>query len=202
MPLADPWLAGADAALGVHVPALRDWTAQHGWLARALVLAYFSLLPQFVLPIVALGLWYRDRERLWEYVFHFHFCLTVTLIGVALFPAACAFSHYGFTSLIDQTRFLAHFEGLRSGTLTVVRLDDIEGMISFPSFHAAGGLMVTWVFRGRRCWTAGLIVLNAGLIAATVLTGAHYGVDVLITVAMFAGSVVAWRRWLAPRVKA
>jgi hypothetical protein len=196
LPLADSWLAAADAALGIHVPALTEWTGQHRVLAIALVFAYFSLLPQFVLPLIGLGLWYRNRQRLWEYVFHFHFCLAVTLVGVAVFPAACAFAYYGFESLIDQARFTSHFEGLRDGTLRQIRFDNIEGLISFPSFHTAGGLMVTWVFRGYRWWSIPLAVLNALLITATVLTGAHYGIDLLVTILMFAGSVLLWRRWI------
>jgi membrane-associated phospholipid phosphatase len=164
-------------------------------LARVLIVAYFSLLPQFVLPIIALGIFYRDRPRLWEYIFHFHFCLAVTLAGLALLPAACAFSYYGFHSLIDQTRFIDHFTRLRSGTFHELRLDDVEGMISFPSFHVAGGLMVTWAFRDRRGWFAALAVLNALLIASTVLTGAHYAIDVAATVLLFWGSVLLWRAW-------
>ena len=194
-PLIDPWLASADASLGIHVPALTQWTAGYPVLERALVVSYFTLLPQFVVPPIVLGLAYRDREALWEYVFHFHVCLAVTLAGVALLPAACAFSHYGFTSLIDQTRFISHFEALRAGTFAEIRFDDIEGLISFPSFHVAGGMMVTWAFRRHRRWLIALGGLNAMLIAATVLTGAHYGIDLLFTMALFAGSVALWRAW-------
>ena len=104
---------------------------------------------QFLLPIVVLG-FLRDRKHLWEYIFHFHVCATVTLIGVALWPAACAFTYYGFDSLLDQTRFIDHFAALRAGTFREVRFDNIEGLITFPSFHVAGGLMVTWAFRRTR----------------------------------------------------
>jgi len=37
--------------------------------------------------------------------------------------------------------------------------------------------------------------LHTLLIAATVLTGAHYGIDVVASLALFAGSVVLWRTW-------
>ena len=68
-------------------------------------------------------------------------------------------------------------------------------MISFPSFHVAGALMVTWAFRRRPGWLAVLTALNTALVASTVLTGAHYGVDVVATVALFAVSILLWRRW-------
>jgi len=195
MPTVDAWLAAGDAALGLHVPAMTEWTSVHPAVARTLILAYFSLLPQFAAPILAFGVFYPDRQQLWEYIFHFHFCLVATLLGVALLPAACAFSYYGFDSLIDQTRFVAHFTSLRAGTFHELRFNDIEGMISFPSFHVAGALMVTWAFRGRPGWLAALTVLNTALVASTVLTGAHYGVDVVATVALFAVSILLWRRW-------
>ena len=192
-PLVDPWLAAADSALGVHVPTLAAWTRAHPAVSAILTLAYFTLLPQFVLPMLLIGLRFKDRSKLWEYLFHFHFCLIITLLGVALLPAECAFSHYGFTSTIDQTRFIREFAALRDGTFKVVRFDDLEGLISMPSFHVAGGLMVTWAFRGHRRYFVSLIALNLGLIAATVMSGAHYFVDILVTLVMFAGSVYAYR---------
>jgi PAP2 superfamily len=194
-PQVERWLAASDAALGIHVPALTAWTGLHPIFARVLIASYFSLLPQFALPIVAFGLFYRDREGLWEYIFHFHFCLAVTLLGVVLLPATVPIAYYGFHSLIDQTRFIDHFTRLRSGTFTELRLNNIEGMISFPSFHVAGGLMVTWAFRHHRGWFAALAVLNTLLIASTVLTGVHFAIDVVAAVVLFAGSVLLWRAW-------
>jgi hypothetical protein len=194
-PQVEQWLAASDAALGIHVPTLTAWTGSHPIFARVLIISYFSLLPQFALPILAFGTFYRDRKGLWEYIFHFHFCLAVTLLGVALLPADVPKSYYGFESLMDQTRFIDHFTALRSGTFTELRLNDYEGMISFPSFHVAGGLMVTWAFRGHRPWFAALAVLNTLLIASTLLTGVHYAIDVVAAVVLFAGSVLLWRAW-------
>ena len=47
----------------------------------------------------------------------------------------------------SQERFIAHFNGVRDGTFTTIRFDDLEGLISMPSFHVAGGMMVTGVSR-------------------------------------------------------
>lgn len=191
-PLIDPWLAAADAQMGIHVPALAAWTRAHPPVALVLMLAYFTLLPQFVGAMLLLGLVYRNADRLWEYSFHFHLCALVTVASLALFPAACAFAHYGFESTLPQERFLAHFNGFRDGTLSVLRFDDLEGLISMPSFHVAGGFMVTWAFRGMRVvWL--FAILNALLTAATVLTGAHYAVDIPATALLFGASVLIHR---------
>lgn len=192
-PLIDEWLAAVDAAFGVHVPSVVEWTRSRPLLTAVLSASYYSLLTQFTMPVLVVGFWYRNRDALWEYLFHFHFCAIVTIVCLAVWPAACAFTFYGFESLLDQTRFIRHFEGLRTGAITVVDASDIEGLVSMPSFHVAGGLMVTWAFRAYPVWLWMLVVLNTLLIASTVLTGAHYAVDVFATLGLFALSVWIYR---------
>ena len=194
-PLADPWLARADAWMGISVPEAVRWTSGHPWLTGILAASYYSLMPQFIAPIVVLGLFYRDRDALWEYAFNFHFCLLVTLLGLALFPAACAFTYYGFESLIEQERFIRHFEALRNGTFTLLQLQELEGLITFPSFHVAGGLMVTWVFRRYPKMFALLLVLNVLMIASTVLLGPHYAIDIVASTVLFVVSAWIYSRW-------
>jgi membrane-associated phospholipid phosphatase len=79
--------------------------------------------------------------------------------------------------------------------MTVVDPTNLEGLVSFPSFHVAGGLMIVWAFRRHRLWCGAVAVLNAGLVASTVLSGAHYVIDVAATIAMCAGSVWLYQRW-------
>jgi hypothetical protein len=194
-PLIDPLLAGADAILGVHVPDLAEWVRAHRIVAKTLTFAYFTLLAQFVLITPALGFVARDRAALWEFMFHFHLCAIVTVVGLAVVPAACAFQYYGFESVIDQARFIRHFNGFRAGSLTVIRFNDLEGLISMPSFHVAGALMVTWALRRHRVMLVPVAIANTGLVAATFLTGAHYFVDVLATLLLLAASVAAYGSW-------
>lgn len=193
-PPIDSLLARGDAWLGIHVPALVTWTRQHPRLNRWLIWSYFTLLWQFALTVPALTL-LRDRRALWEYVFHFHVCTLVTLFAFAAFPAACAFSYYGFESTIPQAGFIAHFEGVRSGAVRVLAFGAMEGLVSMPSFHVAGAMMVTWAFR-RHVWAlVPLVAINALLTVATFMTGAHYAIDTIGTAVMFAGSVALWRVW-------
>jgi hypothetical protein len=194
-PLIDPWLAAADAHVGVDVPALTAWTGTHPAVANALRYAYVTLLPQLFLPIAVLGPLLRNRRHMWEYAFHFHFCSVVTLAALALFPAECPFTYYGYECLVNMARFIRHFHGFRDGTLTVIRFDDIEGLISFPSFHVAGAAMVTWAFRRHRWFFIPLLCLNTALTAATVMLGIHYAADLVATAVMFGASVIVYRRW-------
>ena len=173
------------------MPSLVEWTRAHPRVELLLTVCYFSLLPQFVLAPVAAALLLGTADGCGNTVFHFHFCLIMTLACLAAFPAACAFTYYGFESTLDQTRFLHQFQGLRDGSFAVIRFDDLEGLISMPSFHAAGAMMVTWMFRGHRGWLVTVALLNVGLLAGTVMSGAHYFVDVLATGAVFLASLGA-----------
>ncbi len=197
-PLIDHVLASGDAMLGVHVPALVRWTRSHVFINQALAIAYFTFLTQCASIIPTLAIVLRDREGLWEYAFHFHFCALLTVTALAVWPAACAFQYYGFESTINQARFIHHFNGLRDGSMTIVRMNDLEGLISVPSFHVAGALMVTWACRRHRRLLVPVVILNAALVAATFMSGAHYAIDTLITIPMFAASVAVYRKWAAP----
>ena len=191
-PLIDPWLARMDAALGFNVGEFAAWTAARPWLASVLASAYFTLIPQLVLTPVLLV---ADRayDRMWRFLLHFHVCAAGTVAALALFPAACAFQYYGFTSTLPQERFITQFNGLRDGTFTTVSYSSLEGLISVPSFHMAGALMVVWAFRGWRLFPI-VLILNTALVAATVLSGAHYIIDLPLTVVLFIGAVV-FERW-------
>jgi hypothetical protein len=200
-PYADSWLALADARIGVHVPTFVVWMRDHAIIGRLLTLAYFSHAPQFMLTVFALAI-LRDRDRLWEFAFHFHFCLFVAVAAFAIWPAACAPAYYGFTPIIDVGRAIAQIQGFHDGSLTTIGLADVDGLVSFPSFHVAGALIATWAFRRRRWIVVPLAVINAGLIAATFMTGLHYFIDVLAAFPLFAMSVFVYRRWALPLLTA
>jgi hypothetical protein len=193
-PYADPWLAAADALMGVHVPTLTAWTWAHPVLLRLITLTYFSFAPQLLLTVLALAA-LRERERLWEFAFHFHVCLIVTIAALALWPAVCAPAYYGYPPTIDMTHVIAQIKGFHDGSMTVIRFNDLEGLVSLPSFHVAGAMLVTWAFRHRPKVLIPLIVLNTGLAFSTVLTGEHYAVDVLAAAPLVAGSLAAYRWW-------
>ena len=134
------------------------------------------------MPILGLAL--RDRQRLWEYIFNFHFCAFVTVIALAIIPAECAFQHLSFESqAIHQAKVHSPLQRLRDGTLNIIRFDDLEA----SHLHA--------VVSRRRCPDGHVGVpgeqgfdccdwlTNPPLIAATFMTGAHYFVGRLATAA-------------------
>jgi hypothetical protein len=191
-PYTDSWLARADAALGISVPAMTGWARAHPAAAIAVNAIYFTFAPQMLLTVLVLAA-LRDRDRLWEFAFHFHVCLIVTIAALGIWPAICPPAFYGYQPTVDMTRAISQIRGFHDGVMTSVRFDDLDGLVSFPSFHVAGALLVTWAFRGRRRILLPLLALNAGLIMSTMLTGEHYAIDVVGAVPLVAASLAAYR---------
>ena len=192
-PLIDWWLAACDAAMGVNIVALTAWTARHPLITMLLFRCYGTLVVQFVLPLAALGFSARDQSAFWEFTFNFFLCSMAIIVIVMFFPAACPMTYYGFRPLLGQAQVAQQIAAVRNGTLTVIDFHELDGLISFPSFHTAGALMVTWAFR-RKPWVLWpLVVVNTGLIAATFMLGAHYFVDIVAGAALFALSAWLYR---------
>jgi hypothetical protein len=194
-PVIDPWLAAADRMLGIDVPSLVAWTARRPRLVYVLWLAYNSFQAQLLAAPLVVGVVLRDREALWEYAFHLHFTTLVTIVAFALWPAACVFTTLGFSSLLDQARFIDHFNRSRAGLLIVISYNDIEGLVSCPSFHVAMAMVVTWIVRRYRLLFALMIVIDAALSAATVFLGAHYAIDVAASGLTVMASVWLYSHW-------
>jgi membrane-associated phospholipid phosphatase len=117
-------------------------------------------------------------------------------------PAMAMFVQLGLDPAVDFPNLdpaaafvhVADLEGLRAGTLRVISLRHVEGIITFPSFHAALGVIFARAFWASR-WTRwpGL-ALNGVLIAATPIDGGHYFVDVIAGVIIAGLAIAAARR--------
>ena len=113
--------------------------------------------------------------------------MIAALISIALsgaMPAAAMFVHLGlqpyyYPNLDPTAAFVhvAHLNALRDGTMRLLTLHDSEGMITFPSYHAALGVIFAkalWTLPSLR-WPG--MALNILMIAATPIDGGHYFVD-------------------------
>lgn len=176
-PLVDEQLAAFDAWCGVTAPAVRGWTQSHPWVNLALNFAYDTLLWQTAAVIAVLGL-SGNRRPLEGFIWAFMLSATASLALFAIFPANGPFVTFGFSPSADQRQFLEHFEGLRGGYRTLISWRGAEGLITFPSFHVAWALVLTWAFRRRKLIYA-IAPLNLLVIVSTMTTGWHYFADVL-----------------------
>jgi hypothetical protein len=198
-PLWDAALLRSDLSLGLDWRAYLGFVNAHPALGLAFTLAYQSLLPQLILALAALGFTGRMREL-------------GILIGASILSGAVIIALSGlmparwvFEQLGLQARDYANLSpasgelhvplinALRSGAIRSISLDGAMGIITFPSYHAALGVIFGAAFWSvpRLRWPA--LVLNAVLLAATPIDGGHYFVDVLAGVAVAAISLAAMR---------
>jgi membrane-associated phospholipid phosphatase len=74
----------------------------------------------------------------------------------------------------------------------------VSSLISFPSFHTAAALAVTWALRRQSRWIwIPIALVNVGLVSATILLGLHYVTDLIGTAVLLGASLVIYRRWCA-----
>jgi membrane-associated phospholipid phosphatase len=196
-PLVDVWLAKADAILGTPVPAIVGWVQARPLLNAVSVLMYYTLWPQIVMVVLLLGFWLQDFRSLWEFVFHFQVTAAITVLVATVTPALGAYAWYGFTSGIDQTHVLQTIRGLRDGGLEQVVLPQLDGLISFPSFHAVTAIVIAYSLRRHRRWFWPFVVLDAMMMFSTIALGAHYMVDLLGAFVVCGMSFFAFSKWLA-----
>ena len=191
----DARLAAADRALGLDWPAVRAALDAEPVLVWAGALAYHSLIGQMVAVILALAAAGRV-EQLRAAV-----CAAVlggfaTILLAAAMPAVgnlfdpAAYRHL-WPSVAWQERGI--IAGLRDGSLRVLDLSAMMGIVSFPSYHATLAAIFVWAFRGVRWGRVGgaWAVLT---ILATPVFGGHYVVDVLAGLALAPVCVAAARR--------
>ena len=188
-PYCDAALNAADTWLGLDWRSHLRFVNDRPLLATLGGLAYRSILLQ--LSILFFGLIITSRLlRLQRYVLATALALAATLAVFAFAPAGGTYAFLGiepdqFSSLspVTTAQQLALIGALRSGQLTHV--SGMEGLITFPSFHAAWAILFMWGFYPIRQLRYGAIVLNLCVLASTPIQGAHYFIDLV------GGAVVA-----------
>jgi membrane-associated phospholipid phosphatase len=201
LPLHDAVLAQIDRALGFYWPGFLDTTNSTPLLAELLVRVYQSIGPvaEFVIIWLAFS---RRGERLAEFIA----ILGLTTVGLCiimwLVPAAGAFAYYApapqryenFAALGDMWPFFRAFTMLRDGSLTVIDLSELQGVVSFPSFHTVLGVLTTFALRDTRWLVVPAFILNGAMIVSTMPVGGHHLIDVLAGAGLTVGAILVVRR--------
>jgi hypothetical protein len=191
-----------DRALGFDWLGYARFVDSHVWIATPFRIAYASLIPQIVVIVLALGFTRRMLE-LRSVIFAAMLCGTIVILLSPLFPAVSNFVHLGLSPADFRNvnpwagyTHLADYEALRSGAMGPIDLKKMQGIITFPSYHAGLATVTLWGF--TQCpskvlrWGGATIALAT--IAATPVDGGHYLVDVIAGVAIALASIVAARR--------
>jgi membrane-associated phospholipid phosphatase len=202
LPLKDAFLAELDSHLGFHWPSFLGAINDRPFLADLLVRAYASTAPLTQAVVV----WLAIRgcgERLSEFLALLCVISLGLAVGMLLVPAAGAFVYFepapqsfdNFAPGREMWPFLDAFNGLRDGSLTKIDVSQVQGVVSFPSFHTMLGVITTYALRDTRALLIPAAILNGAMIVATLPVGGHYLADILAgaTISIAAFHVLRYR---------
>jgi len=171
LPLVDPELQRLDQLFGFDWNAFNFWIAAHQPLSEVFRFAYATMLWQ---PFIIMFLVSASRagdansELIWIFLVSMVMCAAIS----ATMPAL------GYDGVIGP----AHIEALkeiRAGLWTTLDLNKIDGIVTFPSYHAALAVVMPFVLRRIRWafWMA--TALNALMLLSTPTVGGHYLADTI-----------------------
>jgi membrane-associated phospholipid phosphatase len=196
LPLQDHAFDAIDRALGLDWKALLAWMNASPKVHAVLSVIYGSLALQMTTVVLCLAF---SGRLLWlrVYTLAFFFAAVISIAVSVVLPAAGVWPSYGLTAAdspyvlpVVSTSWPV-FYGLRDGTFRLLVAAGSEGIITFPSLHAALAVIVVaalwpvtilrWVF----------LALNVVMLIATPIDGSHYFIDVLAGVALAALCLIA-----------
>jgi hypothetical protein len=209
-PLADATLRSLDHSLGVDgISIVENLFRQGEWIFWIMAPAYNFTIPIFFGGLVLLS-WLGDRVEAWRAAFCFVGTLLTTCL-IAIFVPAKGIGVWAPPTLIahlppDSMRsFWAHFDEFYSGADPVLRMQVVDGVVSFPSFHCVVGFLVLAMWRKH---PVGYLAAGSWLLFMLLGTfpgGGHYFVDLVagfsVWAAWFASSIVIEARARAARQK-
>jgi hypothetical protein len=179
----DRYLIAADKLIGLDWMAYWTFVQARPTLGSILHAGYMSI---FITPLMLLGLLSGTGhiDRCYRFIAAFIIALVITDLSLILFPAQSAEAYFLGTQAPGLPESgIAHIpiiEGLRNGSIKVVDLTDMKGLIAIPSFHAAACAIFVWASWPVRVAKFISLGINAILLLSTPLVGGHYFVDILV----------------------
>lgn len=200
LPLRDATLLAFDRAIGFDFRSLLNFVNDRTWLIFILAAGYRAISWPICVIVVALPLAGHYR-RTSEYICAFMLALIATTCISALVPAIGVYSVMGlaasdFPNIVPQGYYdtLRDAPLLREGSLRVLDLFHLAGVVTFPSFHAAAAVLYAWALWPLR-WLRPLNLLcNGAMLVATPVGGGHFIADVIAGMAVAVASIHAARR--------
>jgi hypothetical protein len=163
------------------------------WLAITLHLLYLSSVAQILLAVLALGFTGRLATLL-EFVVILSVTSIVTVVIGALLPGVGA---HHFYSIPDHgaASFVPTIIASHDGTMTLLDMDKVEGLVVFPSYHTIISLALIAAFWPLPYLRYPALIANAALIAGVPVWGSHYFIDVAAGFAVWLIAHLLWRRY-------
>jgi len=195
-PLQDANLAFVDRLIGLDWPAYYRFVCDRPSLVPYVLLGYAMITwPTVGVPVV-LGLAGQYR-RLQQFTLAVALSVTVTGTISSLLPAIGTYRQYGIepdTSVLKASGYLIQLHVLpfvRDGSLRILNFENLGGIITFPSFHAAAAILALWAFWGVWWMRPLALIANIAMLLATPLVGGHYFIDVFAGVGLAVLAIAA-----------
>jgi membrane-associated phospholipid phosphatase len=189
LPIQDAALGRWDRSLGL------DWIAYYNFVTSRPALVQYACLfyamigwPAIGVPVL-LGLT-KNYVRLQQFTTACIVTISITVVLSALIPAFGTYYLYHLPtnfSGFNASGYLVQLDRLplvRDGSLRILNISKLGGIITFPSFHAAAAALAMWGLWGVWWMRPLALIVNLGMLLATPLMGGHYFVDVLAGVSL------------------
>lgn len=192
LPLRDTEMIWIDRHLGFDwVQVMRGFDHQQV-LLTILDGAYATFTAQLIGTVLILIAFRRTREL--DRFFVTFICASVlaelaSVLAPTLGPMPTLAQDDSFLHLSTLGRATGQIVlALRDGHLRTIDLDAINGIISFPSLHAAVAVIVPYTLRWNKPLFWPVLILDCAMLASAIPSGNHYLADVLggIVVAILA----------------
>lgn len=199
LPLRDASLLALDRAIGFDFRGLLDAVNDRPWLIYILAAGYRAITWPILVILIALPLAGHCR-RTAEFVCAFLLALIATTCITILVPAIGVYGAMGlvaadFPNIVPQGYYdtLRDAPLLRGGSLRMLDLFRLAGVVTFPSFHAAAAVLFAWAWWPLRWLRPFTLLCNGALLAATPIGGGHFLVDVIAGITVAVASICAAR---------
>lgn len=182
LPEWDSRLAAWDLAIGFHWLDWYHFVQSMPAFHDTLRVVYDLVGGEIVLLVLALPMSGHIRKGRWLVLWYMTTALITIFIGL-LMPAKGAFVFYHLP-VAQHTGYVPVMADLRNGSLHTINLMNSQGLVVFPSFHAALAVICAagaWSWKYLRY---PILILNLLIILSAPSQGGHYGVDVLAGIAI------------------
>lgn len=189
-PLWDAIFRGWDVRLGIELPAILAWDVRHPVVTAVLARSY-GMLSYMMLCALLLTALAGRRAAAERFVLANAFGFVLALPCFLWMPAIGPWVAWHVDPSPGQHVCEVTIQGVRAGLLTMGT--SVGASVCLPSFHAFWAVVsaqALWTFRWIRIPAA---VLAGLIVASTLTTGWHYGVDTLsgVVLAAMCGAL-AW----------
>lgn len=201
-PYQDALLERADTFLFPGYGWMDMYSALHRFhrLVTVMCAVYQTMLWQPFALVVMLAMTGQERSC-WRFVQAWFLTLIACAAIFPFVPAVGAYIHHGLVpadmpaltvnTAWHQTEVL---DRVRDGSIRSLQPSRMTGMVSFPSFHAAGSVLLFWGFRPIRFVGPAFMALNVAMCLTAPLIGAHYFVDIAGGIGIALLAISATRR--------